>query len=127
VIVRFPTAGPAPDPAQMQAALAAALAFLNDAAAAASAPDDDEAIAQRTLTLGKILRVLPLPGHPGESLIDIDADTDLPALADVAPFVVSAFVQQSDGLTKALLDDASSYVMTPGERLGLTAVTLVPE
>ena len=51
----------------------------------------------------------------------------LPTPADVAPFVVSVFVQQSNGLTKTLLDDASTYVMTPGERLGLTGVTLVAE
>jgi hypothetical protein len=127
VIVRFPGAGPAPDPAQMEAALAAALAFLNDAAATPSSPDDAAATARRTLSLGKVLRVLPLPGRVAASLVDVDATTLLPQLADVAPFVVSAFVQQANGLTLALLDDTSTYVMTPGERLGLTALTLVPE
>ena len=127
VVVRFPSAGPVPDPAQMEAALAAAIAYLNDAAAAPSAPGDPAETARRTLSLGKVLRVLPLPGRVAETLVAVDAATPLPTVADVAPFVVSAFVQQSNGLTQALLDDVSSYVMTPGERLGVTAVTLVAE
>ncbi len=126
VAVRFPAAEPAPDPAQMETALAVALAFLNDAAASA-VPGDPADIPRRTLSLGKLLRVLPLPGHVAQTLADLAPGEALPTLADVAPFVVSAFVQQSNGLTKALLDDASSYVMSAGERLGLTAVTAVPE
>lgn len=126
VTVRFPTAGAAPDPAQMEAALAQSIAFLNDAAASAP-PGDTAAESQRTLTLGKILRVLPLPGHPSQTLADLEPGDPLPTPADVAPFAVSGFVKQSNGLTKALLDDASSYVMTPGERLGLTGITVVPE
>lgn len=127
VLVRFPAAGAAPDPAQMASALAAALAFLNDAAAAPAAPNAAAAIAQRTLSLGKILRVLPLPGHVPATLATLDPAAALPTAAAFAPFVVSAFVQQTNGLTKALADDASSYLMTPAERLGLTAVTLVAE
>jgi hypothetical protein len=127
VTVGFPADGPAPDPAQMETALAAAIAYLNDAAAAPSSLEDPDETAHRTLSLGKILRVLPLPGRTAQSLAGVEADTPLPVAADVAPFVVSAFVHQSNGLTKALLDDAASYVMTPGERLGLTAVTVVPE
>jgi hypothetical protein len=127
VIVRFPSAGAAPDPGQMEAALAAALAYLNDMAATLSAPDDAAATARRTLSLGKILRVLPLPGRVAQTLVSLDPAAALPTVAEVAPFVVSAFVQQSNGLTRALLDDAGSYTMTPGERLGLTAVTLVSE
>jgi uncharacterized phage protein gp47/JayE len=126
VVVRFPSAGAAPDPAQIEAALAAAVAFLNDAAEGA-ALDDPGAVQQRTLSLGKLLRVLPLPGRSGESLGSYVEGSPLPAPADVAPFVVSAFVQQSNGLTQALLDTASSYVMTPDEHLGLTAVSLVAE
>ena len=126
VIVRFPAAGPVPDPGQMEAALAAALAFLNDAAASV-VPGDPADAARRTLSLGKILRVLPLPGRVAGTLADLAPGDPLPTAAEVAPFVVSAFVQQSNGLTKALIDDASSYVMSPGERLGLTAVTATPE
>ena len=126
VVVRFPSAGPAPDPAQMETALAGALAFLNDAAASAP-PGDTADAARRTLSLGKVLHVLPLPGRIAGTLADLAPGATLPTVADVAPFVVSCFVQQSNGLTKALLDDAGSYVMTPGERLGLTAVTTVPE
>jgi hypothetical protein len=126
VIVRFPSAGPAPDPGQMEAALAAALAFLNDAAAPA-VPGDPADAARRTLSLGKILWVLPLPGRIPATLADLGPGDPLPTAAEVAPFVVSTFVQQSNGLTRALTDDASSYVMSPGERLGLTAVTATPE
>jgi hypothetical protein len=111
----------------MEAALAVALAYLNDVAAAPPAPGDPAEIARRTLSLGKVLRVLPLPGRVPETLASLDPAAPLPAVADIAPFIVSAFIQQSNGLTKALLDDASSYTMTPGERLGLTAVTLVAE
>jgi hypothetical protein len=126
VVVRFPAAGPAPDPGQMEAALGAALAFLNDAAASA-VPGDPADAARRTLSLGKILCVLPLPGRVAATLADLAPGDPLPTAAEVAPFVVSGFVQQSNGLTKALADDASSYVMSPGERLGLTAVTVTPE
>jgi hypothetical protein len=126
VVVRFPSAGPAPDPGQMETALAGALAFLNDAAASAP-PGDTADAARRTLSLGKVLHVLPLPGRVAGTLADLAPGATLPTAADAAPFVVSCFVQQSNGLTKALLDDAGSYVMTPGERLGLTAVTAVPE
>jgi len=125
VVVGFPTAGTAPDPGQIQTALATALAYLNDAAA--SLADDAEAIARRTVSLGKVLRVLPLPGRTPETLASLEPGDTLPTPADVEPFVVSVFIQQSNGLTKALLDEASTYVMTPGERLGLSAVTLVPE
>jgi hypothetical protein len=125
VVVRFPSDGPAPDPAQMETALAAAVAFLNEVAASSAPGDaDDDA---RTLSLGKVLLVLPLPGHAAGTLTDLGEGETLPTVADMEPFVVSVFVEQANGLTKALLDDASSYVMTPGERLGLTAVTVVAE
>jgi hypothetical protein len=126
VIVRFPAAGPVPDPGQMEAALAAALAFLNDAAAS-SVPGDPADAVRRTLSLGKVLHVLPLPGRVPGTLGDLGPGDPLPTAAEVAPIVVTAFVQQSNGLTKALIDDASSYVVSPGERLGLTAVTATPE
>jgi uncharacterized phage protein gp47/JayE len=126
VVVRFPGSGPLPDPAKLEAALAAAIAFFNDAAAGA-APGDAAATARRSLSLGKLLRVLPLPGRTAETLAGVGPATPLPGLSDVAPFGVSAFVQQSDGLTQALLDPASSYVMAPDEHLGLRAVTLVAE
>ncbi len=125
VIVRFPAAGPAPDPAQMETALTAALAYLNDAAAAPSTPGDVEDTARRTLSLGKVLRVLPLPGRATQTLADVTTATPLPTPADVAPFVVGVFVQQPNGLTKVLGD--TGYVMAPSERLGLTAVTLTAE
>jgi hypothetical protein len=126
VVIRFPSEGTAPDPGQIEAALATALAYFNDAATSSS-PDDDEEIARRTVSLGKVLRVLPLPGRTPETLAGLEPGDPLPAVADVAPVEVSAFIQQSNGLTRTLIDDASSYVMTPGERLGLTGVTLVPE
>ena len=126
VVVRFPTAGTAPDPGQMETALATALAYVNDAATTSS-PDDAAEIARRTISLGKVLRVLPLPGRTPQTLASLEPGDTLPTVADVAPVVVSVFVQQSNGLTKTLVDGASTYVMTPGERLGLTGVTLVPE
>ena len=126
VVVRFPSAGAAPDPGQIESALAAALAYLNEAATTSS-PDDAGEIARRTVSLGKVLRVLPLPGRTPETLASLEPDGTLPTVAEVAPMVVSVFVQQSNGLTKTLVADASTYVMTPGERLGLTGVTLVPE
>ena len=130
VIVRFRTAGPAPDPVQIEAALGTALAYLNDLAATPFAAGDAAEAARRTLSLGKILRVLPLPGRTAATLASFDATSPaplLPAVAEVAPFVVSAFIQQSNGLTRALTDDAGRYAMTQGERLGLTGVTLVAE
>ena len=90
-------------------------------------PDDAAEVARRTLSLGKILRVLPLPGRTPQTLASLESGGALPTVAEVAPFVISGFIQQSNGLTKTLVDDASTYVMTPGERLGLTGVTLVPE
>ena len=82
---------------------------------------------RRTLSLGKILHVLPLPGRVAGTLTDLAPGDPLPMAAEIVPFVVSAFVQQSNGLTKTLTDDASSYLISPGERLGLTAVTATPE
>ena len=127
VVVHFPAAGPTPDPTQTQTALAAALAYLNDLANTPFASGDAVAVARRTLSLRKILGVLPLPGRAAQTLVDIDAGAPTPTLSDVAPFIVSAFVQQSNGLTKALLDDGASYALTTGERLGLTALTLTSE
>ena len=126
MVVRFPVSDPAPDPGQIESAVGTALAYFNDAAVSTS-PDDAGEIGRRTVSLGKVLRVLPLPGHTPQTLASLEPGDTLPTPADVEPFVVSVFIQQSNGLTKTLLDDTSTYVMTPGERLGLTGVTLVPE
>lgn len=126
VVVRFPAAGPTPDPNQLQTALAAALAYLNDLANTPFDATDAAAVAQRTLSLGKVIGVLPLPGRTVHTLAEFDSGLALPVLADVAPIVVSVFVQQANGLTKALLSDIGSYALNAGERLGLAALTLTP-
>jgi hypothetical protein len=67
----------------MEAALGAALAFLNDAAA--SAVPGDPAVRRGDLSLGKILCVLPLPGRVAATLADLAPGDPLPTAAEVAP------------------------------------------
>lgn len=126
VVVRFPAAGTVPDRTQLESALTSAIAFFNTAAAADAATDAASA-PERTLTLAKLLYVLPLPGRTPGALADITASTPLPSPADVAPVTVSLFVRQSNGLTRALLDSSASYLLVPGERLGLAELTLTAE
>jgi hypothetical protein len=51
----------------------------------------------------------------------------LPTTAEVAPYQVSAFVAQANGLTRTLTADGDAYQLTTRERLLLDAVTIAVE
>jgi hypothetical protein len=132
VVVTFPTAAAPPDRPQMEAALTAALAYLNTVNAAelpAGAPAAE--VAKRTIGYGKLLRVLPLPGKPGASLQTFDDATAPPALPDettIAPYHVSFAITLESGVTQLLERAAdAAYTLTPFERLALDEVELAAE
>jgi len=130
LVIRFPSSETAPDETAVIAALEAALGHLGDAAQPDIDPADTAAVARRTLTFGKILFVLPAPVGAGGALSALDGPGPAPALptaADAAPYQVSAFVAQANGLTRALTADDDAYQLTTRERLLLDAVTVAVE
>ncbi|HEX6069627.1 MAG TPA: baseplate J/gp47 family protein [Longimicrobiaceae bacterium] len=126
-VVRYPEASDPPDSPAIGAALDAALAYLSSIAAT----DPPAAEALRTVSYGKLLRAVPLPGKAGATLESFDAapagTIDLPTLASVAPYAPTFTITLESGLTRVLAGDADSYVMTPFERLALAGVEIAAE
>ncbi len=125
VVIGFPASADIPDETAIKEALATAITYLNSEN---SKPDADAAV--RTLSLGKLLLVLPLPGTTPGLLQDYDnapAPENLPTSADVAPYrVVFTFAQES-GLTRFVQKDGDSYELSIGEQLSLDSLALMPE
>src|SRR5690606_14415404 len=97
VVISFPEEADAPDAPQIEAALETMISYLNTANAGETATE-----AVRTISYGKLLRVLPLPGKPGASLADFDAGTGgatLPTATDIQPYEVQFHISQESGLT----------------------------
>jgi hypothetical protein len=119
VITWQPGTEPA-DAAAATAALTEAVAYWN------TAPQGDAGL--RTITFGKLLLVLPLPGKPGESLAGFDqavtsgAAVALPDAASIAPYEVTFAISQRGGLTQALAAAEDAYPLTASERLALNGV-----
>ena len=80
VVVRFPVAGAAPDPGQIEAALGDRARLPQRRRSDHVAPDDAAEIARRTVSLGKVLRVLPLPGRTPETLASLEPGDTLPTV-----------------------------------------------
>lgn len=119
LIVSFPSDADAPDAPQIEAALEAMISYLNTANASDSASE-----AVRTLSYGKLLRVVPIPGKPGGSLAEFDGGgaPTLPTAAEIEPYRLHFLISQESGLTTALAADGDSYLLTPFERLTLAGV-----
>lgn len=130
VIVSYPEDDTPPDSPAIQAALTETLAYLNVLNAGEQVEE-----AKRALSYGKLLRVVPLPGKPGESLEAYDdavaSGGAVPALPDesaIGAYQVQFVFTQESGLSRILSqasDDA--YTLTPLERLSLSGVEVRPE
>lgn len=120
--IRFALGAAVPDRNRVVAAVEAAIGTLSAASAAGGSAD------ARTLSYGKLLRVLPAPVGQGATLAAYDAAPDpKPALpADAGPFEVVLFIAQANGLTRVLQTAADAYTLAPEERLALDAVTVGP-
>ncbi len=125
VVVSFPESAEIPDETRIRQAMKSAITYLNSAC---SSPSVDEAV--RSLTFGKLLLILPLPGHTSGSLQDYDsmpASVPLPSASDVAPYKVAFTFAQEDGLTEIIQDDGESYILNQDEQLALSTIALRPE
>jgi hypothetical protein len=116
----FPAASPAPDRNAVIAAVEAAFAYLVAQAALPASAD------VRTLSFGKLLRVLPAPVGQGQTLVSYDtAPAPKPALpADAGVYDVTLFIAQANGLTRILAASADSYEVSTRERLVLNSVSV---
>ena len=127
VIVAHPEAASPPNVPSMRAAMDAALAYVSTLAATEPAASDE----LRTLTYGKLLRVLPLPDKAGETLQSFDeaipGSIVLPDAAAVAPYGPTFTISLESGLTRVLAADGDSYTIAPFERLALADVELSAE
>jgi hypothetical protein len=80
----------------------------------------------RTVSFGKLLFAIPLPGKPAGSLAARDqegAPAPLPTAASIAPFEAT-FAIASEGLARTLSLDADAYELAPGQRLTPAEVTV---
>lgn len=130
VVISLPAAQAIPVQADVEAALGQAVAYLNTLNALAFDPTVADEAQKRELVFGKLLQLLPLPGHPTITLDSYDAAPDastLPGAADVAPYVVSFYFSQASGLTRVITDASASYSLTVSERLLLTSVAIAVE
>ncbi len=129
-IVTYPEDEAPPDGPQVQAALANAITYLNDVNASEATTD-----ARRQLSYGKLLRVVPLPGKPGESLEDyddaVDAGGPVPTLPDetaISPYQVQFVFTLESGLGRIISQTSDpAYVLTTFERLTLDSVEVQAE
>jgi hypothetical protein len=129
-IVSYPEDEPPPDSPAIQAALTDTLTYLN----ALNASEQVEE-AKRTLSYGKLLRVVPLPGKPGESLEAYDnavaSGGAVPALPDesaTGDYHAQFVFTQESGLSRVLSQASDeAYTLTPLERLSLGGVEVRPE
>jgi len=120
--VSFPVGETVPDANLITAALDTAFSYLTGRAANGGTE------AQRTLSFGKLLHVLPPPLGDGATLAAFDAASPQPALpVDAGSYAVSLFLEQANGLTRVLSAAADAYVLDPGERLSLGAVSVEAE
>jgi hypothetical protein len=131
-VVMFPQSQAAPDRVQIQAALTSMIAYLNTVNMT-ELPTESSAteLAKRTLSFGKLLRVVPLPNKPGADLLSYDSVVVPPALpteASILPYKVQFRITLESGLTR-IIERASDqvYRLTPSERLSLSDLTVQAE
>jgi hypothetical protein len=126
-VIGYPAAADPPDLPKVRSALDQALSYLNTS----NAVDPPAPEAVRTLSFGKLLHVIPLPGKPAASLEAFDqaapGSVTLPTAASVAPYRPQFALTLESGLTRVLQRDADTYTLTPFERVSLGGVELGAE
>jgi len=128
VIVTAPKASTPPDPAAITKALGDTVSYLNDLNSTelpAGAPAAEQN--KRTLSFGKLLLTIPLPGKPASALPSFDAPVGapptLPTDAGILPYRVRFVFTSESGFSRILSTSADpAYVLSPLERLSLTGV-----
>lgn len=118
-VFSHPADQPAPDGAAIEAALTAATGYWG------GLPGDAPA-EKRTLSLGKLLFAIPLPGKPAGSLAAREleaAPAPLPTAASIAPYQAT-FAISAGGLAHTLSLDADTYTLASEERLTSAGVTV---
>ncbi len=127
LMMTFPEGEELPDPDRIKVELTTAITYLNDVNAS---EDTEEAI--QALSYGKLLRVVTLPGKPGESLEEFDSAVgsggSIPELPTGSlPYEVKFIFTLESGLSRILVQPQNSYILTGFERLTLGGVELHPE
>ncbi len=126
-VVAFGANDPPADEAAIRTALGETLSYLNEINANEGPEDSDP---RRIVSLGRLLRILPLPGHAAVTLRAHDGavaageDPAVPALADVAPYVTRFVLTAASGESIVIAADGDDYLLTPFERLTLAGVNL---
>ncbi len=130
LVINFPSAADIPLQADIETALSQTIAYLNALNEVTFDPGNAIEAQKRQLSYGKLLRVLPLPGHPTSILNDYDDAPDptiLPLAADRLPYTIKLYLSQASGFTRILADDQASYTLTDFERLLLNSVVIALE
>lgn len=132
VVVTFPAGQNPADKPAIEAALSAALIYINNLNATELAtPADAAEIEKRKLSYEKLLRVIPMPKKPGESLEAFDNAEVPPALPNegtIAPYEAKFIFTQQNNLSKILSKATdASYALTPFERVSLAGVEVKAE
>lgn len=122
--VRYPRDAAIPDAAAISSAVEAALAYLNDLAVQAIPADAPK----RSLSWGKLTRVLPLPhgGWVSGTLQAQESGTPTPATAgDVGPYTVQWTFTRPSGTSVVLGAPADApFALTTEERLSVARIAV---
>lgn len=129
VVVTYPALDAPPDAPAIKAALTNTLTYLNDRSASDATP-----ITTRTITLGKLLLVTPLPNKAATALEQYDQAVNsggvVPTLPDpttIQPYRAQFVFTAQSGLSQIVMQPVDIYRLTPFERLTLGDVTLEVE
>ena len=122
VVISYPEDDDIPDSPAVTTALANMLTYLNRI----NASEQIEQV-KSELSYGKLLRVIPLPDKPGESLETYDnavaSESNIPALPDestISPYKVKFTFTLESGMSRILSQSSDkAYSLTPFERLSL--------
>lgn len=121
--VRYPRGEAIPDQAQLGAAVEAAVASLNTLAEAANPAND----AKRSLTWGRLARLLPLPkgGFTPATLEQQWAGSPGAADGDITPYSVQWVFTRPTGVSQVLEASAApAFALATEERLSVARVTV---
>jgi hypothetical protein len=123
VLVRHPRDAAIPVRSSVEAAFAAALAYLNEANQTSALGS-----AARTLSWQKLALITPLPETAPPSLVAVDqspAGFVLPTAAELEPYTVQFVLERPNGVSRVLENEAMpAFELAPVERLRLGAVTV---
>ena len=130
LVINFPSDADVPLQSDIETAMSQSIAYLNTLGETAFDPADSLETQKREFGYGKLLHLLPLPGHAGSDLQSYDNAPDpttLPTAADRSPYTVSLFISQASGLTQVLAGDGDTYALAASERLLLNGITIAVE